>query len=86
MNKEINKLLHISDGSYSVFKSENTKIGPFFSSDIAMTNEQERNKSNLGLIITRARSPYCHEESRVFVQPMTQVLFSKLRKSSSVQR
>ena len=77
MNKEINKLLHISDGSYSVFKSENTKIGPFFSPDIAMTNEQERNKSNLCLIITRAQSPHRHKESRVFVQPMTQVLFSK---------
>ena len=47
MNKEIPELLQISDGSYSVFKSENTKIGPFFSPDIAMTNEQERNKSNL---------------------------------------
>ena len=86
MNKEINKLLHISDGSYSLFKSENTKIGPFFPPDIAMTNEQERNKSNLWLIITRAQSPHRQEESRVFVQPMTQVLFSKLRKSSSVQR
>ena len=46
MNKEIPELLHISDGSYSVFKSENTKIGPFF----PLTLQWRMNKNEINLI------------------------------------